>query len=138
SLPVLAIAMAIVFVVSLAAGSYPAFILSSFIPVKVLKGSFKNSTSGQWLRKSLIVFQFAISIFLIAATFIIQQQLNYIRTKKLGYDRSHLLVVDVPYFFNKSDQLRSQFAENPNVLGTARTQHSPVEIIGGYSMRKPG
>ncbi|MCO6498647.1 MAG: ABC transporter permease [Chitinophagaceae bacterium] len=138
SLPVLAIAMAIVFVVSLAAGSYPAFILSSFIPVKVLKGSFKNSTSGQWLRKSLIVFQFAISIFLIAATFIIQQQLNYIRTKKLGYDRSHLLVVDVPYFFNKSDQLRSQFAENPNVLGAARTQHSPVEIIGGYSMSKPG
>src|SRR4029077_19345652 len=86
TLPFISFSLGVVVCISLLAGSYPALILTGFQPVKVLKGSFKNTDKAHWLRKSLIVFQFSISIFLIVSTFIIQKQLYFIQHKKLGYD----------------------------------------------------
>lgn len=137
SWPVLLIALSIIAIVSFAAGSYPALVLSSFKPAKVLKGSFKNSSSGQWLRKSLIVFQFVISVFLIVATFIIQQQLYFVQHKKLGYDREHVLAINVPWSFSKMDILRNEFKQDANVKYVARCANTPVDIVGGYAMYKP-
>jgi len=134
---IIIVAFGIVTVISFAAGSYPALILCSFQPAKVLKGSFKNIGSGQVLRKSLIVFQFMISVFLIVSTFIIQQQLHYIQHKKLGYDREHVLALPIGWQSDRFNLIKTEFRQYKNVMNVSRTQNTPVSIYSGYNMRQP-
>lgn len=85
--------LGIVIVVGVLAGIYPALYLSSFKPVAVLKGKLAKGFKTGWLRSGLVVFQFAISIFLIIGTIVIYLQLNFIRNKNIGYDRDHVLII---------------------------------------------
>jgi putative ABC transport system permease protein len=78
---------------SLLSGLYPAFILSGYHPIAVLKGLFKNTTRGQVLRKSLIIGQFAVSVILIIGTILVYQQVQYMRRQQLGFKLDQTLVL---------------------------------------------
>jgi len=83
----------IIVVIGCLAGSYPALFLSGFNPIEVLKGKLANGFKGGLLRSFLVIFQFAISIFLIIGTLVIYNQLKFIQNKDLGYNRDHVLSV---------------------------------------------
>jgi len=95
-----------VFLSMILSGAYPAFVLSSFKPVSVLKGSFSHSTKGAFLRKSLVVFQFTITTILLVQAFTVDQQLNYMRAIDLGVDIDRTLVVVAP----GEDNLRQNYS----------------------------
>ena len=120
--------------VGVLAGSYPAFVLSSFLPTQVMKGDWIPGSKHVGLRKALVIFQFAISIAFITGTVVVQEQLAYIRNKDLGFDKE--LVVGIPIFIysrqlhhGSSEDLRWRiptvkqvFMEHPNILKATATR----------------
>lgn len=128
--------LASVVVIILFSGSYPSLIVSRFQPIKVLKGAFGHSRSGNTLRRSLTVFQFGISLFLLVSGFIIQKQLHYIRNKNLGFDREHVLVIPSDGKINGNfNAFKAEMKKVPGIEWVARAQDPPHKIIGGYNMR---
>lgn len=123
--------------ISLLSGAYPAIVVSGFQPAKVLKGQFKFSSSGTWMRRTLIVLQFVISAFLIICTLVLQRQLNYVQNKKLGYNKDHIVVLPSDSrIVEKLDAFKSEFKQNSNVRTVSLAYETPTRIDGGYGIQK--
>jgi putative ABC transport system permease protein len=119
-------------IAGLLAGFYPAFVLSNAKLAGILKAGFSFSTSGGGLRKSLIVLQFMISVFLIISTIIIMQQLSYIQHKKLGFDKDHIVVLPVDYkMHNDFDDIKKTIRLNPHVMAVAGSEQNPTLVGWG-------
>ncbi|WP_396591277.1 ABC transporter permease [Allomuricauda sp. R78024] len=89
--------VAATFFLGIFSGAYPAFFMSRFMPVAVLKGSGEKSIGGGKVRNALVVFQFAISVFLIVSTIVVYQQLDFIQSKDLGFSKDQVLIIEDAY-----------------------------------------
>jgi len=128
--------MGVLLVIAILSGAYPAFAITSFQPVSVLKGNFKSSSKGIWLRKSLVVFQFGISVVLITGTLIIVKQLDFIQGKNLGYDRENTIILPLDKQTTEVfEALKTELTRNEVALHIGRGTESPVNIKGGYTIK---
>jgi putative ABC transport system permease protein len=122
--------------ISFASGAYPAFIMSSLRLIKVLKAGFSFSGGTGMLRRSLIVFQFMVSVFLIISTVVIFQQLSYIQHKNLGYDKDHVLVLPVDQVIRENFKpLKDALARVPNVESVTCGAEEVTNILWGDELR---
>jgi len=126
---------AAVLVFGLAAGLYPAFYLSAFKPISVFRKHLTSKKGGFDLRKTLVVSQFALSAFLLVGIIVVQQQISYIQSADLGFDKDQVLVIDglqkSPTWMDRNNVVRKKLATIPGVLRVGGTHEMEIGLKRG-------
>ncbi|HEU4472090.1 MAG TPA: ABC transporter permease, partial [Flavisolibacter sp.] len=124
----IAVLLGLVILVALTSGAYPSIVLSNGRIIGILKSGLRLTGSGT-LRRSLIIFQFVISAFLIASTIIILQQLNFIQNKDLGYNKDQVIVLPVDYtMLTKYDEIKQVMSAHPSIISVGGAYEEPTHI----------
>lgn len=130
--PVILSICTITLVTGFISGIYPAFYFSSFQPSQTLKGVLKSGPKASYFRNTLVVIQFSLSIFLIAGTFIINNQMRYVNNKDLGYNKENLVYIPLKReLIDKYQTIKNEFLKSPLIKGVTATSKIPVS--GGNS-----
>jgi putative ABC transport system permease protein len=124
-------------VIGIISGLYPAFYLTAFKAVDVLKGKQQKGAKGIFLRKTLLIIQFTISIILIIGTITVNKQLNYLGKKDLGFNKEHLIYLNLtPDIRDKKDLLRQKLVQNPDIKKVSFSNFLPGQMGGNTFTRK--
>ncbi len=124
------ICLGLIFITGILAGSYPALYLSSFRPVKVLKGTFKSGKSAMSFRKALVIVQFTISLVLIIGTMVIRDQIEYSKDRPIGYEKSQLVMIgkNTEDYEGKYNLLRNELLKDGVVEEMAESSSPLTEV----------
>lgn len=132
--PILLIgAVGITVAIGLISGLYPAFYLPNVPTIKALKGAFKNRKSSHVLRKVLITTQFAISIFVVVCTIFMQNQIDFVRSKDLGFDKDNIVLLPIQDTLvqRQLTGIKNEFLQNPNIIAATTSHNVPGINTGG-------
>ncbi len=137
SLALLGAVVLVVLFVGLTSGSYPAFYLSRYQPAAVLRRTDKAASGKSLLRKGLVVLQFGISVTLIVSTVVVLSQLDFLRNRKLGFDKEHVVVVPIRDNSLREDYqaIKADLTRNPDIVSATITIGVPGGVVAGDAIQ---